>query len=175
MAGQRAPRFDVVVLVETLSPEEIAGVRFSEAFEELGADFVMGARNARRIGDTEEEATFLFNHFTAADPEGAVGAWEDLTGYTIKTGVDNSTLLRPIGEAPYAFVNYAPAPRADPVHARPTRQAELSHVRADQLAREWHGSDAPAVRARLSGSVHRAADVHSTGRCRSTLSCHEGS
>jgi hypothetical protein len=109
-----APRFDVVVLVETFSPEEIAGVRFSEAFEELGADFVMGARNARRIGDTEESmsGTFLFNHFTAADPEGAVGAWEDLTGwYTTKTGVDNSTLLRPIGEAPYAFVNYVRLPR----------------------------------------------------------------
>ena len=91
----------------------IAGVRFSEAFEELGADFVMGARNARRIGDTGESmsGTFLFNHFTAVDPEGAVGAWEDLTGwYTTKTGVDNSTLLRPIGEAPYAFVNYVRLP-----------------------------------------------------------------
>jgi hypothetical protein len=108
------PRFDVVVLVETASPEAIAGVRTSEAFGRLGADFVMGARNARRIGDTEKtvSGTFLFNHFTAEDPEHAVEAWEDLTGwYTAKTGVDNSTLLRPIGEAPYAFVNYVRLPR----------------------------------------------------------------
>jgi hypothetical protein len=109
-----APRFDVVVLVETASPEAIVGIRSSEAFGRLGADFVMGARNARRIGDTGEKmsGTYLFNHFTATDPEGAVGAWEDLTGwYTAKTGVDNSTLLRPLGEAPYAFVNYVRLPR----------------------------------------------------------------
>jgi hypothetical protein len=109
-----APRFDAVALVETSSPEAVAGVRSSEAFGRLGADFVMAALNARRIGDTQRTAsgTFLFNHFTAGDPEGAVEAWEDLTGwYTAKTGVDNSTLLRPIGEAPYAFVNYVRLPR----------------------------------------------------------------
>jgi hypothetical protein len=42
----------------------------------------------------------------------ALEAWESLTGwYTTKTGVDNSTLLQPIGEAPYAFVNYVRLPR----------------------------------------------------------------
>jgi hypothetical protein len=109
-----APRFDVVALVETTSAETVAGVRSSEAFGRLGADFVMAARNARRIGDTEKtlSGTFLFNHFTAEDPEGAVEVWENLTGwYTTKTGVDNSTLLRPIGESPYAFVNYVRLPR----------------------------------------------------------------
>ena len=56
--------------------------------------------------------TFLFNHFTAEDPGRALEAWESLTGwYTTKTGVDNSTLLQPIGEAPYAFVNYVRLPR----------------------------------------------------------------
>jgi hypothetical protein len=109
-----APRFDVTVLLETTSPEEIDGVRSSEAFERLGADFVMAARNTRRIGATEQNlsGTFLFNHFTAEDPERALEAWESLTGwYTTKTGVDNSTLLQPIGEAPYAFVNYVRLPR----------------------------------------------------------------
>jgi hypothetical protein len=109
-----APRFDVMVLLETTSPEKIDGVRYSEAFERLGADFVMGARNTRRIGDTEQNfsGTFLFNHFTAEDPERALEAWESLTGwYTTKTGVDNSTLLQPIGESPYAFVNYVRLPR----------------------------------------------------------------
>jgi hypothetical protein len=54
----------------------------------------------------------LFNHFTAEDPERALEAWEGLTGwYITKTGVDNSTLLQPIGEAPYTFVNYVRLPR----------------------------------------------------------------
>jgi hypothetical protein len=107
------PRFDVMVLIETTSPEEIAKVQDAEPYERLDADFVMAARNTRRIGDTEKtlSGTFLFNHFTAEDPEGAVEAWESLTGwYTTKTGVDNSTLLRPIGEAPYAFINYVRLP-----------------------------------------------------------------
>jgi hypothetical protein len=109
-----APRFDVTVLVEITSPEEISGVQTSEPYRQLDADFVMGARNSRRIGDTEENmsGTFLFNHFTAEDPERALEAWESLTGwYLTKTGVDNSTLLQPIGEAPYAFVNYVRLPR----------------------------------------------------------------
>jgi hypothetical protein len=150
-----APRFDVIVLVETTSPEEIDELRSSEAFERLGADFVMAARNTRRIGDTEENmlGTFLFNHFTAEDPERALEAWEGLTGwYITKTGVDNSTLLQPIGEALYAFVNYVRLPRG-PVHARPAHQAELPHVLADKAARERHGGLTPAVRGRLSGSV----------------------
>jgi hypothetical protein len=109
-----APRFDVTVLLETTSPEEISGVQTSEAFTQVDADFVMAARNTRRIGDTEENlsGTFLFNHFTAEDLERALEAWESLTGwYTTKTGVDNSTLLQPTGEAPYAFVNYVRLPR----------------------------------------------------------------
>jgi hypothetical protein len=109
-----APRFDVTVLLETTSPEEIDGVQTSEPYRQLDADFVMGARNTRRIGDTEENLseTFLFNHFTAEDPERALEAWESLSGwYITKTGVDNSTLLQPIGEAPYAFVNYVRLPR----------------------------------------------------------------
>jgi hypothetical protein len=109
-----APRFDVMFLVQTTSPEEISDVQTSEPYRQLEADFVMPARNTRRIGDTEENmsGTFLFNHFTADDPERALEAWESLTGwYTTKTGVDNSTLLQPIGEAPYAFVNYVRLPR----------------------------------------------------------------
>ncbi len=108
------PRFDVTLLIETTSPEAIVEVQNSEPYERLDADFVMSARNTRRIGDTEKKlsGTFLFNHFTAEDPEGAVEAWESLTGwYTTKTSVDNSTLLQPIGEAPYAFVNYVRLPR----------------------------------------------------------------
>lgn len=110
------PRFDVILLVQTASasPEVITAVETSQPYERLDADFIMTARNTRRIGDTEKtlSGAFLFNHFTAEYPVGAVETWENLTGwYTSKTGVDNSTLLQPIGEAPYAFVNYVRLPR----------------------------------------------------------------
>ena len=37
--------------------------------------------------------------------------WEELAGwYTAKVGVDNSTLLQPTSEGPYAVVNYVRLP-----------------------------------------------------------------
>ncbi|MQA15483.1 MAG: hypothetical protein GEV09_15320 [Pseudonocardiaceae bacterium] len=107
------PRFDVTLLTRTTTPDVLAHVQSSDRWQQLGADFVMAARNTRRIGDTERtrSATFLFNHFTADDAAGAVEAWEDLAGwYTAKTGADNSTLLQPTSEAPYAFINYVRLP-----------------------------------------------------------------
>jgi hypothetical protein len=65
------------------------------------------------IGDTERtrSASFLFNHFTADDTAVAVRVWEELAGwYTAKVGVDNSTLLQPTSQAPYALVNYVRLP-----------------------------------------------------------------
>lgn len=135
------PRFDVILLVQTISPEAIAEVQTSEPYERLDADFVMTARNTRRIGDTEKtlSGTFLFNHFTAEDPVGAVEAWENLTGwYTSKTGVDNSTLLQPIGEAPYALVNYVRLPRG-PIQfmlSQVTRPSFHTFVRATLRAND---------------------------------------
>lgn len=109
------PRFDVTLLTRATTPEVLARVRTSLIWQEVNPDFVMAARNTRRIGHTERtrSATFLFNHFTAADAAGAVEAWEELAGwYTAKTGVDNSTLLQPTSEAPYAFVNYVRLPHS---------------------------------------------------------------
>lgn len=107
------PRFDVTVLVRATTVEALDQVQRLDAWKRLDAGLVMPARNTLRIGDTERtrSATFLFNHFTAHDASAAVEAWEGLTGwYTAKTGVDNSTLLRPTGRAPYAFVNYVRLP-----------------------------------------------------------------
>ncbi|MQA27074.1 MAG: hypothetical protein GEU94_16785 [Micromonosporaceae bacterium] len=124
-----APRFDVVLLVRTTSPEVISDVQASEPYAELGADSVITAYNSRRIGATEPfapdvtdagadaftSASYLFNHFTAPDPDQAVTAWESLTGwYLAKTGVDNSTLLRPDDSAPYAVINYVRLPDNPP-------------------------------------------------------------
>jgi hypothetical protein len=109
-----APRFDAVVLVETTGPETIDDVRETEAFERLveagGQTHVMTLRNIKRIGDVDKTrpGLFLFNHFTAEDPEVASELWEHLAGwYAAETGLDNSTLLQPIGEAPFALINHA--------------------------------------------------------------------
>jgi hypothetical protein len=107
------PRFDVTLLLRATTPEALAQVRSSRPWQQANAGFVMTARNTRRIGDTDRtrSATFLFNHFTADDPAAAVRVWEALAGwYTAKTGVDNSTLLQPTGEGPYALVNYVRLP-----------------------------------------------------------------
>jgi hypothetical protein len=107
------PRFDVAVLLRATTPEALAQVRSLRPWQQANADFVMTARNTRRIGDTERtrSATFLFNHFTADDAAGAVRGWEELAGwYTAKAGVDNSTLLQPTSEGPYALVNYVRLP-----------------------------------------------------------------
>jgi hypothetical protein len=107
------PRFDVTLLLRATTPEVLAQVRALRGWQQANADFVTTARNSRRIGDTERtrSASFLFNHFTADDPAAAVRVWEELAGwYTAKVGVDNSTLLQPTSQAPYALVNYVRLP-----------------------------------------------------------------
>jgi hypothetical protein len=107
------PRFDVSLLIRATAPEVLAQVRSSRPWQQLNAGFVMTARNTRRIGDTDRtrSATLLFNHFTADDAAAAVRVWKELAGwYTAKAGVDNSTLLQPTSEAPYALVNYVRLP-----------------------------------------------------------------
>jgi hypothetical protein len=108
-----SPRFDVLVLIQTASLEAIPTVEAAEAYQQLDADFVMRARNIRRIGDVDSSrsGTFLFNHFAAADPERALRTWENITGwFTDKAGVDDSALLQPTDEAAYVFVNYVRLP-----------------------------------------------------------------
>ncbi|MEU3305687.1 hypothetical protein ACWGSK_07280 [Nocardiopsis sp. NPDC055551] len=108
-----APRYDVLLLITTVSPEAADDLLGSEAYRALDGELVMVARNVRRIGETEDgsRSTFLFNHFTAPDPERAVVAWEDLAHwYVTSIGVDNSTLLRPQGEAAFAMVNQVRLP-----------------------------------------------------------------
>ena len=108
-----SPQFDVMALIQTTSPDVIPIVQTTEAYQRLDADFVMTARNLRRIGDIDHprSGTFLFNHFTAADPERALRTWEDITGwFTDKAGVADSALLQPTGTSPYVFVNHVRLP-----------------------------------------------------------------
>jgi hypothetical protein len=108
-----SPQFDVLALIQTTSPEAITTVQTTEAYQRLDADFAMTARNLRRIGDVDHPraGTFLFNHFTAADPERALRTWEDITGwFTHQAGVADSALLQPTGTSPYVFVNHVRLP-----------------------------------------------------------------
>lgn len=64
----------MTLLARAATAEQLAQVRSLDLWQQLEADLVMTARNTRRIGDTERtrSATFLFNHFTADDPDAAL-------------------------------------------------------------------------------------------------------
>jgi hypothetical protein len=120
-AAKQAPhraRHDVVVLIETTSPAVLGEVQATqpyqllvEAVTEAATDVhVMPARCQRRVGDVDKtrQGLFLFNYFVADDAAVALQLWDYLAGwYAVETGLDNSTLLEPIGEADYVFVNHA--------------------------------------------------------------------
>ncbi|MDQ3887299.1 MAG: hypothetical protein M3308_09920 [Actinomycetota bacterium] len=102
----RPARFDVVVLVETTSPETTREVQATSAYQalyDLLRDqarrlHVIAARNAKRVGDVDKTrpGTFLLNHFVGDDPQVVVALWDYLAGwYQTETGTDNSTLLAP--------------------------------------------------------------------------------
>ena len=128
------PRFDVVLLVTAVSPEAVADVLASDPYRRLDGELVMTAENTSRIGETGDDpsATFLLNHSTAPDPERAQVVWEGLTRWYVNVlGVDNSTLLRPLGEAPYAVVNHVRLP-SGPIRfllAQISRPSFFRHVR----------------------------------------------
>lgn len=114
----RVARYDVAVLVETTSPEVIGEVQAAEpckvlieALNEAASDtHVMAARCPKRIADVDKnrQGVFLFNYFDAENPGIALELWDHLASwYAVETGMDNSTLLQPIGDADYAFVNHA--------------------------------------------------------------------
>lgn len=144
---EHSPRFDVLMLIQTGTPSSTATVEQAEALRGLGADLVMPAYNARRIGDVDAppSGTFLFNHFAAPDPEGALRTWEKITTWFLsEAGVSDSALLRPTGEAPYAFVNHVRLP-CGPVRfmlrfAKPSfRKYVVANLKADQI------SNAPVI------------------------------
>ncbi|MEU9508034.1 hypothetical protein AB0D32_17350 [Micromonospora sp. NPDC048170] len=108
-----APRYDLAMLIRTRRADQLDIVRTCDEVSVLKGRQVLTGVNVARIGDTEARAdgAFLFNHFTAASDTDTEAVWRSLTGwYTAKTGVDNSTALRPTGPSPFALVNYARLP-----------------------------------------------------------------
>jgi hypothetical protein len=117
-AAKHPARFDVVVLVETTSPQVIGEVQASapykhmlEAVQDAATDtHVMPARCARFIGDVDKtrQGLFLFNYFVAEDAGVALELWDHMAGWFVgATGLYNSTVLEPIGDSDYVFVNHA--------------------------------------------------------------------
>ena len=109
-----------------------------------------------RIGDTDArtDGAFLLNHFTAAPDTDAEAVWRSVTGwYTMKTGVDNSTALRPVGPSPFALVNYARLP-AGPLRFLAGQLTRPSFHRFVRATLDAHGMRALPVVHKL---VHTSA------------------
>jgi len=112
------PRFDVTVLVEVDSPDSLAEVAASPpitALRVLMHDSAsrlteMQARCVKAIADVDKRAdgTYLFNYWAAADRNTALELFDHLAPwYQAKTGLQNSTVLQPIDNDEFAFVNHA--------------------------------------------------------------------
>jgi hypothetical protein len=107
------------VLIETQTVEANVEVRASSGYQALRATLEensagnvleMAARCVRLIADVHKgrPGLFLFNYFAAHDAEAALAVWEHMASwYANQTGMDNSTLLQPVFDAPYVFVNHA--------------------------------------------------------------------
>ncbi|MPV50537.1 hypothetical protein GCG21_11075 [Pseudactinotalea sp. HY160] len=143
-------RYDVAVLIETVSLDGLARVQGAGAYRRLldavGAaatdSHVMAARCPRRIADvdTTRPGLYLFNYFAGADPDLALALWERLAAwYVAETGMDNSTPLMPVGPGDYPLVNFARWDVSLPVFAirqfgkRTFRSYVLSNLRANDV------------------------------------------
>ena len=111
-------RYDVIVLVETTSPDNLTALQAAQAYTQLRKELdtdatrvdTMPARCVKCIADVDKSrpGLFLFNYFVADDVDAALKLWDHLAGWFMtETGLDNSTLLQPSAESEYAFVNHA--------------------------------------------------------------------
>jgi hypothetical protein len=112
------PRFDVTVLVETDSPDSLAEAAASPPVTALRALMhdsasrltEMRARCVKAIADVDKRAdgTYLFNYWAAADRATALEVFDHLAPwFQTKTGLQNSTVLQPIDDDHFTFVNHA--------------------------------------------------------------------
>ncbi len=116
--AEHPARFDVHVLVETASPDQLTALEASEPYAQLRKELdteasrvdTMQARCVKCVADVDKTrpGLFLFNYFVAEDADMALNLWDHLTGWFMtETGIDNSTVLQPTERSQYAFVNHA--------------------------------------------------------------------
>jgi hypothetical protein len=122
--GLHPARYDVVVLIRTTGIDAARALREDVSYKELAETTRAAARrthevvadNAASLGavDHNRNHLFLFNYFYADDRETLLGVWEYTAGwFQAKTGLANSTLLRPLDGEPadYGIINHASWPR----------------------------------------------------------------
>ncbi len=145
--------FDVVILVETVSPEAASEVRATPGYQELAGSLTerarrvhqIAARNVRRVGDVDKTkpGPLVFNYLAGDDPDLAVELWEYLSGwFAAETGLDSATLLAPLeGEqSDYVLINYARLDDSLPMFAarqlpkKTLRSYLLANLKANHLA-----------------------------------------
>jgi hypothetical protein len=90
------PRYDIVVLVETTSPETARQVQKTEEYTMLvdaltsnASDLhIIVARNDKRVGDVDKrcKGVFLFNYFVGEDPQVTLALWDYLSGMLWRQG-----------------------------------------------------------------------------------------
>ena len=99
-------RFDLAVLIETITPEAADALKASPAYADMErtiretASFthVVTATNPKSMGpvDHTRQGVFLFNYFFADDTAENLAVWEYTAGwFQQETGLDNSTVLLP--------------------------------------------------------------------------------
>jgi hypothetical protein len=99
-------RVDLVVLIETTTPEAADALRASPVYAAMertireAASFthVVTATNPKSMGpvDHDRQGVFLFNYFFADDPTQNLAVWEYTAGwFGQETGLDNSPVLLP--------------------------------------------------------------------------------
>ena len=111
-------RFDVIVLVETSSGQAMNAVEMTDEYQQLHKELASSSqrlvtapsRCIKCINDVDKSraGVYLFNYFVVADRDKALEVWDHLAGwYMTETNLDNSTVLEPVDDADYAFVNHA--------------------------------------------------------------------
>jgi hypothetical protein len=111
-------RFDLVLLVETETPEHARRLLASSAWERVASvghvarrALAFTATNVRRMGpvDHGRPGVFPFNWFYADDVDQNLAVWEHTAGwFETETDLHNSTLLLPdpAHQVPYTVVNH---------------------------------------------------------------------
>jgi len=106
-ASIQVARFDVVVLIETISPAATSDVQATPAYQALMMTLrskakdihAMSAHTSKRMGDvdTTKQGLFRFNYFVADDAAVMVELWESLAEwYAVEAKLTNAILLAPL-------------------------------------------------------------------------------
>lgn len=116
-------RFDVVLLVQTDSPESAREMQDNPVFAGLRSQLSavsrhtheIAARNVRRIADVDHTrpSVFLFNFFYADDNAALIPVWEHTSRWFVdNTNLPDSNVLEPLsGESDeYGIINHASWP-----------------------------------------------------------------